>query len=370
MIKSFTRILRGMSASTPTAEELVTELYRGLLEREPDAGGLRGNVAAMRAGAPLAEIAKGVASSDEFVKKSGLLRVPPSQLPDLSAEFPARYQRLEDGTCVLALEDDDGFDWIEGQIGEHRYYDSFGVWSPTIDLDKQVIASTVAGLGARNCLEIGCFTGTVLSLLHERGIDVTGIDLSHLAFVLAYPSIRSRIRFGDLLSLDLKGPFDVVLAMDILEHLNPTRLDRYLERIVSLLDQEGYLLLNSPMFGTDDVFGEVAPPHLPQWRSAGPSVYWRHLHCDALGWPLHGHLIWASPSWWENRLEANGLVRDREVERRMHAVLGGFFAGYAPARKSFFVLRRADARTPPGTRADAVVRELASLLSPYPEFAA
>jgi SAM-dependent methyltransferase len=367
MMKSLTRILRGIAPGrTAAAEDLVTELYRGLLGREPDAGGLRSNANAMRAGASLAQIASGLARSDEFAKKSGMLRVPPLELPDLGALYPSRYERLADGTCVLALEDDAGFDWIEARIHEHRYYDSFGVWSPTIDLDKQVIASTVAGFGARSCLEIGCFTGPVLSLLHEHGIEVTGIDLSHLAFVLAYPSIRNRLRYGDLLSLDLTGPFDAIVAMDILEHLNPTRLDRYLEKIANLLDREGHLLLNSPMFGPDDVFGDPTPPYLPHWKSAGEHSHWRHLHCDRLGWPLHGHLVWASPSWWESRLAASGLVRDRALERRMHAVLGGFFAHYAPARRTFFVLRRTDASTPPGTQADAVAEQLAGLLSGHP----
>lgn len=370
MTNLFARLQNLFGSSPAGAEQLVTELYRGLLGREPDPGGLHSNVRALSTGTSLATIAGAIAGSDEFANKHGFLRVPPAQLPNLVEQFPARYRRNEDGTTVLALDGDDGFAWIEDRILRHHYYDSFGVWSPTIDLDKKVTASTIAGLGARRCLEIGCFTGPVLSLLHERGIDVTGIDLSHLAFVLAYPSVRDRILFGDLLELDLVPSYDAVIAMDILEHLNPTRLDRYLERIAGLLDREGHLLLNSPMFGTDDVFGEVCPAYLPEWTAAGPATYWRDLHCDALGWPLHGHLVWASPMWWEQRLAAHGLIRDRDVERRMHAVLGGFFARYAPARKSFFVLRRSDACTPAGRRATDVGDELAHLLAAHPEFAA
>lgn len=172
-------------------------------------------------------------------------------------------------------------------------------------------AALIAGFGARNCLEIGCFTGPVLSLLHERGIETTGVEISHLAFVLAYPSIKNRIRYGDLLTLDLQPPYDAVLAMDILEHFNPLKLDRYLERMRQLLARDGYCLINSPMFGHDEVFGDVDIP-LPEWRAAGPETFWRHLHCDARGWPEHGHLVWASPSWWESRFAAHGLVRDKD----------------------------------------------------------
>jgi len=253
-------------------------------------------------------------------------------------------------------------------ILEHRYYDSFGVWSPVIDIDKRVIAALVAGLGTKRCLELGCFTGPVLSLLDEQGIDVAGVEISHLAFVLAYPAIRNRLHYGDLLSVDLPAPFDAFIAMDILEHLNPLKLDRYLARIAALLDRDGYFLINSPMFGTDDVFGEVAPPLLPEWRAAGPSSFWRALHCDAEGWPMHGHLVWASPSWWEQRLAAHGLVRDRALERCVHADLDVFFERYAPARKSFFLLRHADAK-PSVSTAERVSAALQRALATEPGLA-
>ncbi len=325
-------------------EALVAELYRGILGREPDPSGLRSHAATLHAGLPLGRVARSMIESDEFNQSQKYLRVPAVTLPDLTQQSRWRYQRNADGSTTLEISDDAQFDELEHAILEHRYYDSFGVWSPVIDLDKRITAALAAGLGAKRCLEIGCFTGPVLSLLQERGIDVTGVEISHLAFVLAYPSIRNHLRYGDLLSVELAGPFDVLLAMDILEHLNPLRLDRYLERLHDLLDRDGYALVNSPMFGHDEVFGATDIP-LPQWRQAGPDAHWRHLHCDALGWPLHGHLIWASPTWWQRQFESHGLVRDHEIERRIHACLGGFFDQYAPARRTFFVLKhRANAR--------------------------
>jgi len=331
------------AAVSASPEQLVIELYRGLLGREPDAGGLRTHADALDAGVPLAELARNMVGSEEFNKKQGYLRVPAALLPDLVELHPQRYRRNDDGSTTFRVDDDADFDWLERMILEHRYYDSFGVWSPVIDIDKRVIAALVAGLGTRRCLELGCFTGPVLSLLDEQGIDVAGVEISHLAFVLAYPTIKNRIHYGDLLAVELAQTFDAIIAMDILEHLNPLKLDRYLARIAALLDRDGYFLINSPMFGTDDVFGEVAPPFLPEWRAAGADTFWRHLHCDAQGWPMHGHLVWASPSWWERRLATHGLVRDRALERRVHADLDTFFQHYAPARKSFFLLRHADA---------------------------
>jgi SAM-dependent methyltransferase len=356
------------AAPTAGAEQLVTELYRGLLGREPDAGGLRTHADALDAGLPLAELARNMVASEEFNKKQGYLRVPAALLPNLAELHPQRYRRNEDGSTTFHVDDDADFDWFERMIHEHRYYDSFGVWSPVIDIDKRVIAALVAGLGTKRCLEIGCFTGPVLSLLDEQGIDVAGVEISHLAFVLAYPTIKNRLHYGDLLSVDLPAQFDAVVAMDILEHLNPLKLDRYLARITGLLDHDGYFLINSPMFGADDVFGEAAPPFLPEWRATGPGSLWRALHCDAQGWPMHGHLVWASPSWWEQRLEAHGLVRDREVERRVQADLEVFFERYAPGRKSLFLLRHADAK-PSTSTAERVSAALRRVLATDPGLA-
>lgn len=364
------RLLHGLRPNrSDDAEHLVTQLYRGLLGREPDPGGLRTHVQALRSGIAIADVARGMTDSEEFHKKQGHLRVEPPRLPNLAERHPQRYLRNADGTTTFVAERDEDFDWMEQAILGHRYYDSFGVWSPTIDIDKRVTAAFVAGLGTRRCLELGCFTGPVLSLLDEQGIDVTGVEISHLAFVLAYPSIRHKLCYGDLLSVDLQPPYDAMLAMDILEHLNPLRLDRYLARIDALLARDGYCLINSPMFGPDDVFGETAGVYLPEWRAAGSDDFWRHLHCDERGWPQHGHLIWAAPSWWERRFREHGLVRDRDIERRVHACLERFFRDCAPARRSFFLLRREDNRNASADVGAEVVRALTAVLASEPALA-
>lgn len=345
--------------SGPDAErKLVVELYRGLLGRDPDEGGLAAYAAQLRSGVPVAELIRNLVGSEEFSLRQGYLRVAESALPNLRELHPERYRDFDQDGSIFLGRDDGDVDWLERAILEHNFYDSFGVWSPTIDVDKRVTAALVEGLGAKSCLELGAFTGPVLSLLDERGIEVTGVDISHLAFVMAYPSIKNKLRYGDLLDLELPGPYEAIIAMDVLEHVNPARLPRYIERIASLLDRDGYCVVNSPMFGNDDVFGEVLDVYLPEWREAGPDRYWREMHCDAQGWPDHGHLVWASPHWWERQFEAFGLVRAREIERATHRSLAGFFATVAPARRSFFVLRHADSARPTAP----VVEQLSGLL--------
>jgi SAM-dependent methyltransferase len=235
-----------------------------------------------------------------------------------------------------------------------------GVWSRVIDLDKEITAAIVRGLGARSCFELGCFTGPVLSLLAENGLDVLGTEISHAAFVFAYPNVRHAMIYGDLLGVDIERRFDVVLCMDVLEHVSPLRLDAYIGRLVSLVDEDGYLYLNSPMWGADRVFGTVEEQYIEEWRGTGDASYWRHWPCDERGWPVHGHLVWASPSWWERKFENYGLLRDEVIERAIHARLGGFFEKNL-GRRSLFVLRRPGNRKSPAEIAAAVGRMLDSL---------
>jgi len=258
-------------------------------------------------------------------------------LPNLIERFPERYRRV--GSDVIFDARDGGIPLMEGLIAKHRYYDAGGIWAPLIDTDKRVTAAIVESLGARSCLELGCYSGPVLSLLNERGIKICGVDVSHQAFLLAEESVHAHLRYGDLLSLNFDTPVDVFFGMDILEHLSPVKLGAYIAKIETLIAPGGFAYINSPMFGHDDVFGAVFQQYVPAWQEAGDDRFWMEWHCDEKGWPMHGHLIWASPAWWEAQFRLSGLVRDREVEAIFHRQLAGFFAT-TPARRSLFVLRR------------------------------
>ena len=94
------------------------------------------------------------------------------------------------------------------------------------------------------------------------------------------------------------------------------------------------------MWGKDHIFGVFEEPYLEEWLAVGDKSYWRHWPCDDKGWPIHGHLVWASPQWWERKFRDYGLVRDIEIEQAIHRNLAGFFK-QAIGRRCLFVLRRA-----------------------------
>lgn len=341
--------------------QIANALYHGILDRTPDNAGLHGLVDYLESGGSLDKAVREMVTSSESTLKRMQEIIPAHTLPDLTRMFPQyfRTEHVDDraNAVLFHAKSDTDFNMLEEWIHHYRYYDVPGVWGAKIDTDKKATAAIVQGLGAKSCLELGCFTGAVLSLLKDAGVQVTGLDASHLAFVLAYPNVRDHMLFGDLLTTDFTQQFDVVLAMDILEHLNPVKFDRYLEKIRSLVSENGYVYLNSPMFGTDDVFGTVFPPYLDEWKAAGDASYWKVLDCDDLGWPKHGHLVWASPAWWERAFRDKGLVRDREIESAIHKNLKNFF-DTAPGRKCFFVLKHSENRR----RTDDVIRDIANAI--------
>jgi SAM-dependent methyltransferase len=339
--------------------DVVKALYLGLLDRYPDDGGLNLYLAQMRRGTGLSDIIRDITNSEEF-KSRVLALLAPRTLPNLTELYPQHYVSTNQDSAIFRASNEKDFTLLESLIKKHRYYDSSGVWTSTIDVDKCVTAAIVRGLGARNCLELGCFTGSVLSVLADYGVDAWGVEVSHLALLLAHANVHERILFGDLLDLNFHTSYDTFLAMDILEHLSPFRLDLYLDRIAQITRPTGFVFLNSPMFGPDDIFGNAFDVYLPEWRQAGTGEFWRHIHCDAKGWPMHGHLVWASPQWWEQAFLKHGLVRDRDIESLLHGLLESFFRVVAPSRRSFFVLRRSHFRPD----VEAIGRMLSSTILP------
>jgi hypothetical protein len=342
-------------------EHVATALYRGILDREPDLAGFTHNVYHLRSGQSLDRLVRGFIASPEFRSRFTQTLAPPAPMPDLRASNPGRYETQlvrETPMTVYVARTDADIASMESLIDRHRFYDQFGVWSPVIDNDKKITAAIVRGLGARSCFELGCFTGPVMSLLAEADVTVRGAEVSHLAFTFAHPNIRDAIMFGDLLTLDIDRRFDVVLCMDVLEHVSPLRLDQYIEKILRIVDDDGYVYLNSPMWGRDHIFGVFEEPYLDEWLAVGDWSYWRHWPCDDKGWPIHGHLVWASAGWWERKFRDHGLVRDTEIEQAIHQSLVMFF-DQAGGRRCLFVLRRANNRRSSAQNAAAVHTALA-----------
>jgi hypothetical protein len=335
----------------------VDAAFRDILGRDADHGGLEFYRGVLRQGVSRTAVLLDIMRSQEF--RRTLTSAAPSALPNLVVQRPERYRRTIDrvngsSMLVFGVESAADFDWLENAIIGNGYYEEPGVWVLDVDFDKRLVAEMIAAFAPAAALELGCAAGAVLQCLDAIGIEGEGVEISSMAIAKAGDRIRPRIHQGDLLALDLPKRYDLLLGLDIFEHLNPNKLGAYIERIARVTSDDAFLFCNIPAFGMDPVFGTVFPFYVDGWAddaAAGRPL--RSLHVDEAGYPIHGHLAWGDAAWWTRQFEHAGFVRDVEIERAFHHKYDGYMEKRSPARRAYFVFgKKASARR----RADVLTR--------------
>lgn len=119
-------------------------------------------------------------------------------------------------------------------------------------LSDRVVQECIRGGGkGGKILDIGCGDGGIAGSLIDAGFDVVGIDPSERGIAIArekYPSARFETRsVYDPLPPELRGYFDAVIAVEVIEHLySPRTLLRVAH---TALREEGTLILTTPYHG-------------------------------------------------------------------------------------------------------------------------
>jgi SAM-dependent methyltransferase len=101
--------------------------------------------------------------------------------------------------------------------------------------------------GARNdlrILDVGCGPGLFFERLQEFG-TVTGVELDQ-GLAEADPRFRELIHVGDLASLPPHEGLDLILLLDVLEHIHDARA--VLARAMQMLGRDGRIILTVPAF--------------------------------------------------------------------------------------------------------------------------
>lgn len=116
----------------------------------------------------------------------------------------------------------------------------------------------------KKILDIGCFTGEFLELLHQRGADVYGLELQSEAVDIADRKLPGRIFKADVFSNDFPQiPCDIITLMGVIEHVSdPVKL---LRRSTGLLKAGGILMLQTPDSSSPfaRIMGKFWPPYAP-----------------------------------------------------------------------------------------------------------
>jgi 2-polyprenyl-3-methyl-5-hydroxy-6-metoxy-1,4-benzoquinol methylase len=115
------------------------------------------------------------------------------------------------------------------------------------DSSHAIILRWLAQMPPARVLDLGCSGGLLSERIRALGHDVTGVDIVEL------PQVRGRVdRFiqgnlDDGLPLEVEGPYDVVLAADVLEHVRTPEL--VLDQSRRVLAPRGVLVASVPNFG-------------------------------------------------------------------------------------------------------------------------
>ncbi len=175
----------------------------------------------------------------------------------------------------------------------------------------------------RAAVELGCGTGGFLEALCQRFETVVAVDAyeESLAAVPRRPNLE--LAQGDVLSTPLAAAgFDLVSALDVLEHVTP---EAFLGEAARLTRPGGWLLLTVPAGPSLWSALDVAAGHrcrytLGRLRSELDAAGWRvchWTHYQLLLWPL----VWASRRFFAARGGAEGPI-ERRPPRALGRLLG------------------------------------------------
>lgn len=265
-------------------------------------------------------------------------------------------------TRVIEIESDSDYDELLAYIVESDFYGKAYLPRQSGQVDARLtghfwwVAEMAALLKPRRVVELGCARGDVLRILAEQHrVDVVGIDFGSALPERLWPVLRSSFRAGDILDVLRawdQAPYDLGCAFDIWEHLHPRTLGETVDLLVKHSQDDALFLFVIPAFGADEVFGEPFPLELEENRRAFEAHEpFRFLLADAADnrVPAAGHLTWAHTDWWSRLFETRGLVREPDLERKMHRLVDP----HVPhSIRSFYVFRR---DTPAAQRRAAAV---------------
>jgi 2-polyprenyl-3-methyl-5-hydroxy-6-metoxy-1,4-benzoquinol methylase len=144
-------------------------------------------------------------------------------------------------------------------------------------------------------LDIGCGPGNQARSLADFGYDVTGVDVSAEAVAEARRRVpEGRFLVADVYDLpwnELEGRFDVVLALEVIEHLYYPR--RLLQAADRCLKPGGALILSTPYHGYAK---NLATSILDRWD--------HHFNIREDGW----HIKFFSPRTLRSLVDKGGFV--------------------------------------------------------------
>jgi 2-polyprenyl-3-methyl-5-hydroxy-6-metoxy-1,4-benzoquinol methylase len=137
--------------------------------------------------------------------------------------------------------------WADNEYASGAYRDYVQSRPMKIRHFEDRLADVGPGVRPGRLLDVGCSCGYFMEVAAAHGFDVHGVEFSQNAIAVARPDIRARIFEGSLENLPDTGPFDVVSAFDLIEHVPDPRA--FLRNCAKRLRPGGMLLVSTPDTG-------------------------------------------------------------------------------------------------------------------------
>lgn len=100
-------------------------------------------------------------------------------------------------------------------------------------------------------LDVGCGEGALLAFLRWKGYsDLAGFDLSSQNIAICHSIGLNFVTQFDALRLsEYQDDFDVIFALDLIEHLPKERVADFVKQLFRLLNPGGYIVVQTPNMG-------------------------------------------------------------------------------------------------------------------------
>ncbi|MGB3908478.1 MAG: class I SAM-dependent methyltransferase [Methanomethylovorans sp.] len=204
----------------------------------------------------------------------------------------------------------------EKSILKQEFYnvDYANEWVENSEPFKKMANYIKTTFAPKKVLDVGCGIGKLVDELRKLDIDAYGLEFSK-EFINISPC-KDYIYEGNVFDLNEifeENSFDVVICMEVLEHIPPTKLNSAIQNLKRITIKN--LVLTIPSYGPDRYGYYGLPLNEKCWlKDAKENVPFKNLVVDQNNIPDLGHISLATYKWWSLKFLKNGLIRNPGYE--------------------------------------------------------
>lgn len=193
---------------------------------------------------------------------------------------------------------------------EFYNFDYANVWLENSEPFKEMANYIKNTFSPSNVLDVGCGIGKLVHELRNLGIDAYEVEFSK-DFIDLSPC-RNYIYQGNIFDLNhifKEKSFDIVICMEVLEHIPPTKLNIAIQNLKKITSKK--LIATIPSYGPNGYGYYGLPLNEKCWlRDARENIPFKNLVVDENNIPDLGHISLATYKWWTFKFLKNGLIRN------------------------------------------------------------